>query len=565
VTISDGSNLGPFRIIGALGRGGMASVYKAFEPGLDRTVAVKVLPAEYLHDPSFAERFRREAQVIARLEHPHIVPIYAYGIDQGMPWMSMRLVAGGSLYSLLHAGGRLGYGPLLEMLAGVAGALDYAHAAGVVHRDVKPQNILIDEQRHVYLADFGIAKMIEGAPGLTQTGMITGTPQYMAPEQALGSKVDRRADIYSLGIVAYECLTGRVPFTADTPLAVLMKHVRDPIPLPPVSEVPEPQCHVLMKALAKNPADRWPSAAGFVEAMRHAHTSADGGLLPTLVAPTVRSPPRPPRSGRALVQVATATVPRPHSALIVGGLAAAVLIVLALGGYLLLGTGRQTPDSSPQPSAPLQALDAAPQLPTEPPPRARQAEAVPALVRAATPEPALSPPPTAPTPVRARTSTPAAAAAPATPYPEMRAADVAPPLAVTVAAADPPARPAAAASVPDTVAERPSSIGFALNAPIALGDLTQSLVTLRTVTFRFNRKNSELQAEVAGRCDEGKDHAVDVQLTLIDQSGDTIATLKGRGTIEEEDDGKIRAKQHLTQNVVSSVASFRITFQARPD
>jgi len=297
VTISDGTNLGPFRILGPLGRGGMASVYRAFEPGLERSVAIKVLPPEYLHDPTFAERFRREAQVIARLEHPHIIPIYAYGIDQGMPWMSMRLLSGGSLSSRLKSGGRLPQTRSLEILRGVASALDYAHAAGVIHRDVKPQNILIDEHEHVYLADFGIAKMVEGAPGLTQTGMITGTPQYMAPEQALGSALDHRADIYSLGVVAYECLTGRVPFTADTPLAVLMKHLRDPIPLPPVSEVPEPLAHVLLKALAKAPGDRWPTARAFIDGLQHAVETATIRTPTTLVAPTVisRAPPAPSR------------------------------------------------------------------------------------------------------------------------------------------------------------------------------------------------------------------------------------------------------------------------------
>ncbi|MFI5007768.1 MAG: protein kinase [Solirubrobacterales bacterium] len=266
-----GSNAGPYRIVEPLGRGGMASVYKAYEAGLNRHVALKVLPREFLHDPTFAERFRREAQVIALLEHPNIVPIYAYDIDQagGIPWMAMRLIGGGALSGRLKQGTT----PLpraVAILRGVADALAYAHGKGVVHRDVKPQNILLDEDGRVYLADFGVAKIVEGPGGITVTGMISGTPQYMAPEQASGAKLDGRADIYSLGIVAYELFTGRVPFSADTPLAVLMKHLQEPIPLPSPSEVPEPLTRVLLKSLAKAPEDRWSTASEFAAALEEA-------------------------------------------------------------------------------------------------------------------------------------------------------------------------------------------------------------------------------------------------------------------------------------------------------
>ena len=202
MSLESGTQVGPYRIKGPLGRGGMAAVYTAYEASLDRDVALKVLPAEFLHDPSFAERFNREARVIARLEHPNIIPIYAFGIDEArrLPWMAMRLVPGGALASLLKRG-RLATERVLAILRGVADALDYAHEHGVVHRDVKPQNILLDQAERVYLADFGIAKMLEAGGGLTQTGMIAGTPQYMAPEQATATQVDRRADIYAVGIV----------------------------------------------------------------------------------------------------------------------------------------------------------------------------------------------------------------------------------------------------------------------------------------------------------------------------------------------------------------------------
>lgn len=274
MALAPGSNAGPYRIVEPLGRGGMASVYKAYEAALNRYVALKVLPREFLHDPTFAERFRREAQVIALLEHPNIVPIYAHDIDQaqGIPWMAMRLIAGGALSSRLKRE-PLPLARAVAILRGVADALAYAHAKGVVHRDVKPQNILLDEDGRVYLADFGVAKIVEGPGGITVTGMISGTPQYMAPEQAGGTKLDGRADIYALGIVAYEMFTGRVPFSADTPLAVLMKHLQDPVPLPPPSEVPEPLARVLLKSLAKAREDRWATASEFAAALEEALAS----------------------------------------------------------------------------------------------------------------------------------------------------------------------------------------------------------------------------------------------------------------------------------------------------
>lgn len=269
MTLQPGTTFGGFRIEEPLGRGGMASVYRAYEAGLDRYVAVKVLPAEFLHDPTFAERFNREARVVARLEHPNIIPIYNFGIDElgRIPWMSMRLIGGGALSSLIRRT-RLPYERSLRILHGVAEALDYAHTKGVVHRDVKPQNILLDESERVYLADFGIAKMVEAAGGLTQTGMISGTPQYMAPEQATGLHIDQRADVYAVGIVAYEMFTGRVPFTADTPVAVLMKQVSEPLPRPAANEVPEALVEAILRCTAKRPEERWPTTLAFVQALQ---------------------------------------------------------------------------------------------------------------------------------------------------------------------------------------------------------------------------------------------------------------------------------------------------------
>jgi tRNA A-37 threonylcarbamoyl transferase component Bud32 len=293
MALPPGSTLGPYRIVEPLGKGGMASVYKAYEPALDRYVALKVLPGEFLHDETFGERFHREAKVIARLEHPHIVPIHAFGIEEGAPWMAMRLITGGSLASLM-CGKRIAASHAVTLLRGVAAALDYAHGKGVIHRDVKPQNILLDEGQHTYLADFGIARIVEGSSALTHTGMITGTPQYMAPEQAMGEPIDPRVDIYALGIVAYEMLIGRVPFSADTPVAVLIKHVQEPMPLPGGGEISESVARALLRSVAKKREDRWDSACAFVEALERGATAVSAAAIAptgTMAALWLGAPP----------------------------------------------------------------------------------------------------------------------------------------------------------------------------------------------------------------------------------------------------------------------------------
>ena len=275
VSLEPGTDFGGYRIVAALGRGGMASVYRAHDAALERDVALKVLPPEFLHDPSFAERFRQEARVAARLEHPQIVPVHAFGIEQGRPWMALRLITGGSLADRLRRG-PLTPAEAASVLAEIAAALDYAHGRGVVHRDVKPANILLDDTGRAYLADFGIARLVEGSSVATATGLVQGTPSYMAPEQAMGSKVDRLADVYALGVVAFECLTGRVPYTGDTPVAILMKHVSGPVPEPMPGEVPDGLTPVLRRCLAKAPAARWPTAGGFAQELQRATRALSG-------------------------------------------------------------------------------------------------------------------------------------------------------------------------------------------------------------------------------------------------------------------------------------------------
>ena len=395
-----GSTFGPYRILGPLGRGAMAFVYRAHDPALERDVALKLLPAEFLHEREFAERFRQEARIAGRLEHPHIVPVHAFGIEKGGPWMAMRLVPGGSLAE------RLRRGPLAPRLAAallrdVASALDYAHERGIVHRDVKPANVLLDGAGRGYLADFGIARILEGSAITSASGMVQGTPAYMAPEQATGHKVDRFADVYSLGVVAFECLTGRVPYRGTSPVAILMKHIHEPVPEASPAEAAPAIAAVLRRCLAKSPADRWPSAGAFAAALEAASEGVSMPSLeslptletpselepevaaPEIAAPQTRTiPPDPapppqqqPATGRFLLWAAAA-------AAVVG-----VLAVLGLAGALLL-SGLWPSGWSPTAAALPGPMPAATLRPT---PRPRVPSPTPAATPAALPTLAAEP------------------------------------------------------------------------------------------------------------------------------------------------------------------------------
>ena len=270
-TLAPGTMLGAFKVTGLLGRGGMATVYEAEDTRLSRQVALKTLPPEFLHDRTFARRFEREARVVASLEHPNIVPIYATGIDDGVPWMSMPVFTGGTVGDIV-ATGLPTRTDALRILRQVAVALDHAHARGVVHRDIKPTNFLLDSNGQVSVSDFGLARILDADASVTRTTLLAGTPQYMSPEQALGRPPDPRCDIYSLGIVAYEMFVGAAPFTAESPLGVLLKQVNDRIPDQSGDVVPRPIMRAIFKATAKNPDDRWPSALAFVDAMEQRGT-----------------------------------------------------------------------------------------------------------------------------------------------------------------------------------------------------------------------------------------------------------------------------------------------------
>lgn len=267
-----GQTLGSYRIINEIGAGGMASVYKAYQASMDRNVAIKVLPKQLAESDEFVKRFQQEARTIAKLEHPYILPVFDYGEENGTTYFVMRYLEAGTLKEKIQAG-PLSLKEIDRIFSQLADALGYAHAQGVIHRDLKPANTLVDANGNLFLTDFGIAKLLESAsPRLTQTDAILGTPAYISPEQAAAVDVDQRSDIYSLGIILYEMVTGRVPFTADTPLAVILKHLQDPLPLPSKikSDISPAIEQVILKALSKNPDDRFATTDDFLLAWKDA-------------------------------------------------------------------------------------------------------------------------------------------------------------------------------------------------------------------------------------------------------------------------------------------------------
>ena len=314
--LHEGQQFAGYRVVRKLGRGGMATVYLAKEGSFDRHVALKVLPDDLADDAGFVARFHQEAQTIGGLEHPNIVPLYRFGIDDGVPWMALRFVDGGDLAHRLSAR-PLAIAEGLAVLHALAAALDYAHRRGVVHRDLKPQNVLLTGEGQVYLADFGVAKLLEGsAIAKTHTGGIVGTPAYMAPEQAQGQAVTKAVDIYALGVIAFQWLTGALPFDADTPHAILIKHVMEPLPDAPLASLPPAVAGVLRRALAKAPEQRHASASALVgeldAALRGAPFDAKATATP---ASDPTTPPHPRVEIAATVPagaVATAARPAPR-------------------------------------------------------------------------------------------------------------------------------------------------------------------------------------------------------------------------------------------------------------
>jgi serine/threonine protein kinase len=271
-TSLEGQTLGKYRILEPLGRGGMAQVFKAYHPQLDRYVAVKILRSDLVEEEEFLARFRREARAVAALRHPNIVQIYDFDVQNDLYYMVMELLEGDTLKAYMNSlrvrGQRLPLGETVRIFNDVLAGLAYAHGEGIIHRDLKPANIMLTRRGQAVLTDFGIAQIVGGTQ-YTISGALMGTLSYMAPEQGLDGHCDARSDIYSMGIAFYEALTGTVPFDADTPLAILMKHINDPLPLPRKLDptIPEAFERLALKALAKRPDDRFQSAAEMNEAL----------------------------------------------------------------------------------------------------------------------------------------------------------------------------------------------------------------------------------------------------------------------------------------------------------
>lgn len=271
-----GENVGPYRIIGQLGQGGMATVYKAYHASLDRYVALKVLHPAFKEDPNFLGRFQREAKMVARMEHPNIVPVYAFEEHEGHPFLVMKYIEGQTLKARLQKG-PLSEDEILKITQAVGSALTYAHHKDILHRDVKPSNVLLADDGEIYLADFGLARLASVVDSTLSAEILVGTPQYISPEQASGVKeLDERSDVYCFGVMLYEMSVGRVPFNADTPYAIVFDHIYKPLPLPRSlrPELSEELETVLLKALTKDREDRYPNVASLVKAFSAALPSS---------------------------------------------------------------------------------------------------------------------------------------------------------------------------------------------------------------------------------------------------------------------------------------------------
>jgi serine/threonine protein kinase len=344
-----GELLGKYRIVSRIGKGGMATVYRATQPGVERDVAIKVLPPQFLHDENFLRRFEREAQAIARLQHPRILPIYDYGEHNGLPYIVMAYMPGGTLADQIrYSSGGLSPDETVRLVEQIAEALDFAHSKGIIHRDFKPSNVLLDEADNVYLADFGIAKVMGATAQLTGSAIL-GTPAYMAPEMADPGGVSHLIDIYALGVTVYQMLAGDLPYKATTPMGILLAHTSEPIPNihDERPNLPEGVQRVIERAMAKDPAYRYQSAMALADDLRAALAGepSPGHPADTLPEPspsagyTIPDTPPPARPAPRVVPPPAAPPPAapPPARAKKRGPSLVLLAVIGLGGLALAG------------------------------------------------------------------------------------------------------------------------------------------------------------------------------------------------------------------------------------
>ncbi len=381
-----GKTVSKYRIVARLGRGGMAEVYKAYQPGLNRYVAIKVMHSYMIEDKDFIGRFEREALTTGKLRHPNIVQALDFDREGDMYFMVMEYIDGPTLKDEIKARQKANKPFTLKEIARIftalCSALDYAHSRGMVHRDLKPANVMINEQGQVVLTDFGIARIL-GATQFTATGALSGTPAYMSPEQGQGERGDERSDIYALGVILYELVTGAVPYEADTPFAVILQHINQPLPLPSKvnPQIPEAVERVVLKSMSKNPDDRYQTAGEMAKALRAAVNLNPGQEylpLPTIasrpelqeLAPSdeftaLNTAPAAPNAEATLrsQQSGATTVAAPAKGglptlLLIGGSAAALLIVAAIIGVFVFSS-RATPTPTEDPGPAIAAANTA--------------------------------------------------------------------------------------------------------------------------------------------------------------------------------------------------------------
>jgi len=358
------NSFGRYEIQGELGRGGMARVFQGYDPRFKRSVAIKVLSDTFSTDSTFQERFEREAQTIASLEHSAIVPVYDYGKEGDVPYLVMRYMEGGSLADRIREE-QLSNDDILKIIRRIGQALDAAHKQGIIHRDIKPGNILFDQYGDAYLSDFGIVKLAQATSSLTGGGVV-GTPSYMAPEMGEPDKISKLIDIYALGVTLYEMFSRQPPFQSDTPMAVLMMHLSQPVPDIRIvrPDLPTPVQAVIEKAMSKDPATRFQSGVELAKTLEKAISSTDMQHLPATQLDPLPLPHQQPQPLQAFIPPPPASSapppgssPQPpqqppsshliergqpqrfgSSGCIIGGIAAVVLVaLLGLGAVLLLG------------------------------------------------------------------------------------------------------------------------------------------------------------------------------------------------------------------------------------